>query len=417
MTSQKTTTPGQAGRTGLWLVGARGSIACTLIVGLEGLVRGKLDPVGLVTELSPFRELGFCDFNEFVIGGCDVRRTPLAQGVAELVAQNVVPLPLAQELEQHLGRIDERIVAGVLDGHDLARPLPTDQAADEAVLERSKVSSRKRIDALRLDIDAFRSTHQLARVIVVHLASTESLRNDLDAWSAPEAFEAALEGGVDLPASCLYARAAFEAGAAFLNFTPSPGAALKALDALARERNLPHCGNDGKTGETLVKTTLAPMFAHRALRVLSWQGYNMLGNRDGAVLEDPAHKRSKVVGKDQALRSLLPDSNLHSHVGIDFVPSLGDWKTAWDFVHFEGFLGARMSLQFTWTGSDSALAAPLVLDLVRFLERALRLGRGGQQSHLACFFKSPLGGGTHDFHRQFQTLLDWVAAEREQTQN
>jgi myo-inositol-1-phosphate synthase len=173
---------------------------------------------------------------------------------------------------------------------------------------------------------------------------------------------------------------------------------------------VPHCGNDGKTGETLVKTVLAPMFTARNLRVLAWQGYNMLGNRDGEVLVDGAHRQAKLRNKDEALRSLLGDEGLHTRVGIDFVPSLQDWKTAWDFIHFEGFLGTRMSLQFTWSGSDSALAAPLVLDLVRLAELARRLGEAGEMLHTASFFKAPIAGGTHDFRAQFQSLLEYAGA-------
>ena len=171
---------------------------------------------------------------------------------------------------------------------------------------------------------------------------------------------------------------------------------------------MPHCGNDGKTGETLLKTVLAPMFAARALRVLSWQGYNMLGNRDGAVLSDPLHRRSKLASKDEALRSILPDPELHTHVGIDYVPSLQDWKTAWDFVHFEGFLGVRMSLQLTWSGSDSALAAPLVLDLARLADLSAERGERGVMEHTACYFKSPLSRGSHAFHEQVERLFDYA---------
>jgi len=155
---------------------------------------------------------------------------------------------------------------------------------------------------------------------------------------------------------------------------------------------------------------LAPMFRARALRVLSWQGYNMLGNQDGAVLADPLHKETKVRGKDEALRAILGDERAHTHVGIDYVPSLRDWKTAWDFIHFEGFLGARMSLQFTWTGSDSALAAPLVIDLLRLVELAARRGESGALEHLACFFKAPLSAGVHDFSEQHRRLVEYATA-------
>jgi myo-inositol-1-phosphate synthase len=138
----------------------------------------------------------------------------------------------------------------------------------------------------------------------------------------------------------------------------------------------------------------------------------MLGNRDGAVLADPAHKELKIRHKSDLLKELLDDQRVHGHVAIDYVPSLDDWKTAFDYIHFEGFLGAKMSLQFTWQGSDSALAAPLVLDLVRLVECAQRHGEVGELAATAPFFKAPIAGGSHDFAAQFAQLLDWAARPR-----
>jgi myo-inositol-1-phosphate synthase len=147
------------------------------------------------------------------------------------------------------------------------------------------------------------------------------------------------------------------------------------------------------------------MFAARALQVLSWQGYNMLGNGDGAVLADPAHREGKLRNKDEVLTGILGEH--HSHVAIDYVPSLGDWKTAWDFVHFEGFLGTKMSMQITWAGCDSALAAPLIIDLALLADFSARAGEGGEMAHTACFFKSPIAGGTHDFNAQHRALVTY----------
>ncbi len=211
----------------------------------------------------------------------------------------------------------------------------------------------------------------------------------------------------------LYAVAAIEEGAAYVNFTSCTGSSLPALDELARRRGVPHMGRDGKTGETLVKTALAPMFAARNLRVLSWEGHNLLGNRDGRVLDLPEHNRAKVADKEKAVREILQDPETHSRVRIDFVPSLGDWKTAWDLIHFEGFFGARMKMQFLWEGCDSLLAAPLVLDLVRLAEFARRRGESGAMTHLASFFKSPYGFTEQNFHVQIEALFDY--AERHRT--
>ena len=166
-------------------------------------------------------------------------------------------------------------------------------------------------------------------------------------------------------------------------------------------------GCDGKTGETLVKSALAPMFRYRNLRVLSWQGYNMLGDRDGVVLADEENRATKIESKDRLLGQIL-GYPLHSKVTIDYVPSLGDMKTAWDFVHFEGFLGHRMSMQFTWQGCDSILAAPLVLDMLRLTDLAVRRGESGPMKHLACFFKSPVDVSEHDLHAQWHDLVGWL---------
>jgi myo-inositol-1-phosphate synthase len=166
-------------------------------------------------------------------------------------------------------------------------------------------------------------------------------------------------------------------------------------------------GYDGKTGETLLKSTLAPMFAQRNLEVMSWVGHNIFGNMDGKVLDDPVNKQSKVTSKDRLLKEIFGYSP-QTLVSIEYIASLGDWKTAWDHVHFKGFLGTPMAFQFIWQGCDSLLAAPLVIDLVRFTERAWRAGEVGALGFLASFFKSPLGVREHDFTRQFQMLEAWT---------
>jgi myo-inositol-1-phosphate synthase len=211
-----------------------------------------------------------------------------------------------------------------------------------------------------------------------------------------------------LPASALYAIAALDLGHPYINFTPSVGSGLPAICDLALRRETCHMGHDGKTGETLLKSVLAPMFAKRTLQVMSWVGHNIFGNMDGVVLDDPANKATKVTSKDRLLGQIFGYTP-QTLVTIEYIKSLGDWKTAWDHIHFRGFLGTPMILQFTWQGCDSLLAAPLVLDLVRFAERARRAGDTGLLTFLASFFKSPLGTEENDFHRQFQELEAWTA--------
>jgi myo-inositol-1-phosphate synthase len=153
---------------------------------------------------------------------------------------------------------------------------------------------------------------------------------------------------------------------------------------------------------------LAELFARRNLPVLSWFGQNILGNGDGRVLDDPDNKATKVRSKDHLLPKMLGYAP-ESKVGIDYVGSLGEWKIAWDHIHFQGFLGGRMNMQFTWTGCDSLLAAPLVLDLVRLTAFAQARGEAGVLTALASFFKDPMGIDEQRLVAQDELLLRWLA--------
>jgi myo-inositol-1-phosphate synthase len=381
--------PSSPRRVGVWLVGARGSVATCVVYGLAGLRQGLLEPVGIATEAEPFLRLDLAPLENLVLGGHDVCTRPLTQSAGELVRHNVLPSDVVTATSSDATAFEARIRPGILDGADVGLADLHQEAAS-----RGSLAPREQIEALTRDLDDFQREAELDRVVVVDVASTEAHRDPRPEWRSLEAFEAALDARESQPASTIYAYAALASGRPFVNFTPSLGSSL--------------CGSDGKTGETLVKTVLAPLFVGRRLRVLSWQGYNMLGNRDGENLSDPLHREAKLRTKDDALRSLLGDPNVHTKVGIDYVPSLRDWKTAWDFVHFEGFLGARMSLEFTWHGSDSALAAPLVIDLARLADYSAHRGEAGEMLHTAAFFKSPIGGGTHDFHAQFRRLVEYA---------
>jgi len=390
-------------RVGLWLVGARGSISTCVAFGLAGLRAGILEPIGLCTERDPLARLPLARLENLVLGGHDVCARDLWVSAAELVKQRILTESLLKAARSEVEATSARIRCGTVDVLD--RGLP---GVDPAAVALAGSSPREQITRITRDLAEFHSREKLDSVVVVNLASTEAVRPEQSEWSKLQRLESALDEGRSQPASILYAYSAIAQGCAYVNFTPSLGSTIPALRELALQKGVPHCGSDGKTGETLLKTVLAPMFSARNLRVLAWQGYNMLGNRDGEVLADGAHRAAKLKNKDEALRSILGGGELHTHVGIDFVPSLEDWKTAWDFIHFEGFLGARMSLQFTWSGSDSALAAPLVLDLARLADFALQRGEGGEMLHTSSFFKAPIAGGEHDFRTQFQALLDYA---------
>jgi myo-inositol-1-phosphate synthase len=263
------------------------------------------------------------------------------------------------------------------------------------------------VDRIAADLAAFVESESIDHLIMLNVASTEPpfvLGEVHQHWDTLSAALADAEPGL-LPASAIYALAALRSGHTYINFTPSLGASLPALKELAGASGSLYAGKDGKTGETLLKTVLAPLFALRNLRVMSWVGHNIFGNRDGLVLDDPANKLSKVDSKDRVLTEILGYKPA-TVVTIEYLPDMGDWKTAWDHIHFQGFLGTKMTLQFTWQGCDSLLAAPLAIDLARLADLEKRRGGTGLMRHLACFFKSPDGVEEHGFFKQFNLLAE-----------
>lgn len=394
-------------RVGLWLVGAFGGVGGTTAVGLAALARGLTDPTGLVTALPRFNAVPFDDPARFVLGGHDIRQSSFARSAAELHQRSgVFSESLLGAVAAQLDEWSANVRAGVV-----FKPSAVIAALADRPDVRRAETARQAVDAIQQDVRQFAAAHKLDQVVVANVASTEPPFDPTDDHRTLTALQAALARGTAvLPTSSLYAYAALDAGFPYVNMTPSRGANLPALDELARLRGVPHAGQDLKTGETLLKSALAPMFARRNLKVLSWVGHNILGNRDGQVLADPANKASKVLTKDALLADML-GYKPQSLVSIEYVESLDDWKTAWDHVHFEGFLGTKMTLQFTWQGCDSLLAAPLVIDLARLALLAQRKGDGGTLPAAACFFKSPLGVSDHDLGKQFGLLEEYLAAD------
>lgn len=384
----------------LWIVGARGSIATTLAVGLVAAQRGFTPLEGLLTETALFAGLGLASLFDLVIGGCDLSPGTLAESVhATLDGAGSFPVAMIDALMPDLAGIT--ITRGVLRGGGPAiDALAGDQRAASAV-----GTARAVVDRLVADIRAFA---QGEPTVVVNLASTEPPPSAaLFEWDAGALRRAVDADDPRIPASCLYALAAIEAGCPHANFTPSAGASLPAVAELARDAGMPLAGRDGKTGETLLKTALAPMFPIRALTVEGWYSTNILGNTDGLVLADPDNKASKITSKKGVLEGILgyaPDGD----VRIDFFKPLGDNKVAWNFIQFRGWGGHRMRMQFTWEGTDSVLAAPLVLDIARLILLAQRRGEAGPIGALGLFFKTPEGSSEMDLYKQHDALLRWI---------
>ncbi|MFD5100406.1 inositol-3-phosphate synthase [Streptomyces albidochromogenes] len=374
--SEGTTAHTATAPTGVWFVGARGSVATTAVAGCAALTAGLHAPDGMVTETPPFAGSGLPPLASLVFGGHDTVSCPLPKRAEELEAAGVLPYGLASAVHSELASADREIKAG--------GPLPGDTRGDEEL-----------IAAFAADLRDFARRRGLDRVVVVNVASTEPAPTDPGA----------------LPPSSLYAAAALRAGCPYVNFTPSTGLRAPALRDAVEAGGLPHAGRDGKTGQTLLRSVLAPMFVQRALSVRAWSGTNLLGGGDGAALADPAAAAAKNTGKNRVLADTLgalPEGDVH----IDDVPALGEWKTAWDHIAFDGFLGSRMTLQTTWQGCDSALAAPLVLDLARLLARAHEVGVSGPLPELGFYFKDPDDGGPAALAAQYEALLGFGARLR-----
>lgn len=396
-------------RVGLWLIGAYGGVATTLTLGLAAMAAGRARTTGLVSALPMFEGLGLPEPGDFVVGGHEIRNGSFTASAEEFrIGSGVFDADLIAACKPALDAASARVRPGtVLGSNETISRMATWDAA------RQDASPAAAVERLAADMKAFATAEKIDHLIVLNVSSTEPPHPRAAELAALTSLDELLRGGDPdtLPSSTLYALAAVSQGYSHINFTPSLGASLAAIHAMADRNGALLAGKDGKTGETLMKTVLAPMFAARNLEVMSWVGHNIFGNRDGIILDDPKNKASKVTTKDQVVTQILgyKPSTL---VTIEYIPDMGDWKTAWDHIHFKGFLDCAMTLQFTWQGCDSLLAAPLAIDLARLVDLAKTRGAKGLQTQLSPFFKNPEGVAENDFFRQTHDLEDYAARLR-----
>ncbi|WP_456328573.1 inositol-3-phosphate synthase [Archaeoglobus sp.] len=385
----------------VWLIGAYGIVSTTAMVGAKALEKGIIDKTGLVSELPPFKKISEYAPLEFEFGGHDIR-----------------PLPTAYDAIMEHWEANRHFDREILDavGDELKKIKACKGTAlncGEGIKELGKIETledegltlREIVDRIEKDIKGFADDE----TVVINVASTEPVPKFSEKYHTTiEGFEEMLDNDVKeyATASMLYAYVALKLGLPYGNFTPSVGSSLPALKQLAEEKGVPHAGNDGKTGETLVKTTLAPMFAYRNLKILGWMSYNILGDYDGKVLSHRENKESKVISKDRVLEKIMGYSP-YTITEIEYFPSLVDNKTAFDFIHFQGFLGTKMKFYFIWDGIDAIVAAPLILDIARFLLFAKKKGVSGVVKEMAFFFKSPMETDVVNTHEQFMMLKEW----------
>jgi myo-inositol-1-phosphate synthase len=383
------------------VVGLGGAVATTAAAGLELLRLGVVEPDGLPLAELEGTVAGLVPYDALVLGGWDLDASDLAKAAEVHGVLDVRQLDAARPA---LSQITPWAAAG---DAEFCRNV----SGGNTVLAEGR---RAQAEAIRADLRRFRTEEHLDGLVVVNLASTERWP-DLAAASlqTPEAFEAGLDADDDaISPGMLYAYAAIVEGCGYANFTPSLAADAPALVQLAVQRGVPIAGKDGKTGQTMMKTVLAPAFRSRALRVEGWYSTNILGNRDGLALDDPSSLESKLATKGSVLDSILGYPVEDHVVRIDYYRPRGDAKEAWDAIDLVGFLGQRMQVKVDFQCRDSILAAPLALELARLLDLAQQRGQGGVQEHLGWFFKAPMTADgavpEHALHRQERALLDWL---------
>ena len=387
-------------RIGVLIVGSSGAVATTVIAGVALMRKGLTPRVGMTTEGELGRMLDLVSTDDLVFGGWDLRADDTYEAA---LGHQVVPKHLLDEVKEELKAI--KPWPGV------ASPKFLMSMAGRNLV--AAANFREELRLLGAHIEAFKKQHQLERLVMVNLTSTERFTEVAEVHQTIEAFEAGLDADDERIAPAMkYLYLACQLGIPHANFTPSLSK-VPALEKLSHKMGVPIAGEDGKTGQTLLKTVLAPAFVIRGLVVDGWYSTNILGNNDGLVLNDPGSNKTKVTSKAKVLDSILGYQVGDHQVHIHYYKPRGDAKEAWDNIDLVGFLGERMQLKVNFLCRDSILAAPLVLDLVRLLDFAKRKGERGIQRQLSVFFKAPYATEgeqpQHDLFAQYRMLSEWAA--------
>jgi myo-inositol-1-phosphate synthase len=392
-----TTIKSAEGKLGILLPGM-GAVATTFIAGVYAVNKGISKPIGSTTQMGTIR-----------IGKRTDNNTPLIKDF----------IPLADIKNIAFGGWDlfddnvyqSAVHAGVLDRYTLEQL----KSELEAIKPMKAVFDKKYVtkldgpnvktgatkmdlaEQLRQDIRDFKAKNNCDRLVMVWCGSTEIYIQESAVHQTIESLENGLRNNDEnIPSSMIYAYAALMEKVPYANGAPNLSADIPALVALAKQNNVPICGKDFKTGQTLMKTIVAPGLKTRNLGIAGWFSTNILGNRDGAVLDDPASFKTKEVSKLSVLEDILepekhPDlyKDLYHKVRIDYYPPRGDNKEGWDNIDIFGWMGYPMQIKIDFLCRDSILAAPLVLDLAIFLDLAQRSNMSGVQEWLSFYFKSP----------------------------
>ena len=385
------------GKLGILLVGL-GAVSTTFIAGVVAVRKGLAKPIGSLTQMGTIR-----------LGKRTDNRTPLIKEFVPLAGLDDLVFggwdifeDNCYEAAKTAGVLEEKLLDQIRPELEAIKPM-------KAVFDRQYVkrldgpnvktgkNKRDLAEQVREDIRSFKQANGCDRLVVIWCGSTEIFAQEGPAHQSLAALEQALESNdVSIPSSMVYAYAALKEGVPYANGAPNLSADVPALVELAAQTKTPITGKDFKTGQTLIKSVIAPGLKARLLGVNGWYSTNILGNRDGEVLDDPESFKTKEESKKGLLdyifqANLYPDlyGHLHHVVRINYYPPRGDNKEGWDNIDLVGWLGYEMQLKINFLCRDSILAAPIVLDLVLFLDLARRAGLHGIQEWLSFYWKSP----------------------------
>ncbi len=388
-----------SGKLGILMPGL-GAVSTTFIAGTIAIRKGISEPIGSLTQMGSLRlgkrnenrEVNINDFvplsslDDLVFGGWDIFEDDCYEAA---VKAGVIDVNLLDQIKSELSSI--KPMKAVFDKKFVKKL--------DGKYVKSVKGHRERIDALRQDIRDFKKENDVARVVMIWCGSTEVYQKpDGAIYDSLNSFEKALDSNnQSIAPSVLYAYAAMMEGVPYANGAPNLSVDFNAMYSLASEKQVPIAGKDFKTGQTLMKTILAPGFKARRIGIDGWFSTNILGNRDGEVLDDPDSFKTKEVSKLGVLEQILePEKypelygDLYHKVRINYYPPRGDNKEGWDNIDIKGWLGYPMQIKVDFLCRDSILAAPIVLDLALFLDLAGRAGMHGIQEWLSFYFKSPM---------------------------
>lgn len=382
---------------GIAVIGLGGAVGTTMVAGIELLKKGIIDTTGL--PLANF-EADLISYENIVFAGWDLFGEHLAKAAEE---HDVLTHKQFVAVENELRQIKPWRAIG---NKDFLENIEGENTF-------SNNSHRETIEKLRENLREFKKTCN--SIVVINLASTEKLADEgNEIFNSLADFEKALDNNsTEISPAMLYAYAAIAENVPYGNFTPSVSADIPALIEFAEKMQVPIAGKDGKTGQTMIKSVLAPAFKTRALKVEGWFSTNILGNRDGLALSNAESLASKVKTKSSLLDDILGYEVEDHIVDIRYYRPRGDNKEAWDNIDLRGFLGQSMQLKVNFLCKDSILAAPLAIEIARCLDLAKRRNESGVLEEVGVFFKFPMTKlkGTkpeNALHKQEENLLNWL---------